>query len=176
MRHAEEPAAPAARPAQTLSAPARLDPFNIAPPQQAAGMFSLDDDAPARAPAPAKSSGIDLRLTGAFSTLEAQINQAADADLAATLKRAPLAPEIDLMPELLKTQRMPVSRKLEVQCALELLNPSILQQIITHWSRPDCGLRLQRLVADDHGGRMGLDPQVREEVALLAAVHELARA
>ena len=79
------------------------------------------------------------------------------------------APAIELSPELIDLPPPP-PRRLEVCCALELLNPSILQQVTAFWSGAECELRLQRLIGEDFGGRMGLDPMVREELKLLCAI------
>jgi len=84
-------------------------------------------------------------------------------------KRSPAAPAIELSPELIDLPPPP-PRRLEVCCALELLNPSILQQVTAFWSGAECELRLQRLIGEDFGGRMGLDPMVREELKLLCAI------
>lgn len=131
---------------------------------------------PAPAPEAARAQGatggaFSLGITAAFETLEDKIAMAADAELAvATRKKRPAGPGIALLPEMAATGRLAADRKLEVCCALEMLNPSILQQIMAIWHLPECAARVQRLVSDDQGtggGRMGLDPAVREELILL---------
>jgi len=124
-------------------------------------------------PAPAATSrpaAVNLGITAAFETLEGKVAEAAVAELACVRKRGFAAPAIDLSPDLLDTPAPPPPRRLEVCCALELLNPSILQQVTAFWSTGECELRLQRLIGEDFGGRMGLDPMVREELKLLCAI------
>ena len=148
------------------------------------GKFTLDDvgpeeaasGAPLRRHRPTGQSAVpttvNLGITAAYSTLEAKIAQAADAELAVARGRPAPAPQIEIMPELIDRAAPPPPRKLEVHCALEVLNPSILAQIVSIWAQPGCAVRLQRLIAEDSGGRMGLDPAVKEEVALLSAIRE----
>ncbi|HEY4370994.1 MAG TPA: hypothetical protein VGN52_03570 [Burkholderiales bacterium] len=134
------------------------------------GAFSADYfiPAPAPTPAPAPPAGLNLGITAAFETLEGKVAQAADAELVSVRKRGPAAPAIVIRPELM--QAPPAPRRIEGLCALELLNPSILQQVSSAWGTAACMPRLLRLIGEDCGGRMGLDPQVREELQLLAAI------
>ncbi|HEX4328261.1 MAG TPA: hypothetical protein VH105_15675 [Burkholderiales bacterium] len=137
-----------------------------------APMFDEIDLAPAPVPAGAAPSrpAFDLGITAAFETLEGKVAEAAVAELAGVRKRGFAAPSIDLSPDLPDPPAPAPPRRLEVCCALELLNPSILQQVTAFWSTAECELRLKRLIGEDFGGRMGLDPTVREELMLLCAI------
>jgi hypothetical protein len=120
-----------------------------------------------RAPAPA---GFDLRLTGAFSTLEAQVQEAADLEAAARDRR-PAAPMLELNPELAATGRLlRAGNKLEVRCALEVQYPSVMQNLLKGWTSPAALTYLQRLIQQDTGGRLGVDPAVKEEIQVLYAI------
>lgn len=141
-------------------------------PRNADGVFAEDHFIPAPAPAAsaaAKPAAVSLGITAAFETLEGKVAQAADDELASVRKRGPAAPAIAIRPELINTQRQ-AQRTLEVCSALELLNPSILQQVMVMWGKAECAPRLMRLIGEDFGGRMGLDPHVREELQLLIAI------
>jgi hypothetical protein len=175
------PIAPAAQPTPaTPAAPAahRAPPAHGAAPDPAsAAAPSSSPAAPSAPPASPSASardGFSLGITAAFETLEDKIAMAADAELAvATRKKRPAAPGIALLPEMASTGRLLADRKMEVCCALEMLNPSILQQIMAIWHLPECAARVQRLVSEDQGhlsGRTGLDPAVRDELILLGRV------
>jgi len=176
------PAAHAASAAQATSIVRAAPSANAAPPPRTASA-NAPANTPATAPvatalpaAPSASprDGFSLGITAAFETLEDKIAMAADAELAvATRKRRPASPGIALLPEMAATGRLAADRKMEVCCALEMLNPSILQQIMAIWHLPECAARVQRLVNEDQGhnsGRTGLDPAVREELILLGQV------
>jgi hypothetical protein len=113
---------------------------------------------------------VSLGITAAFSTLEDQIALAADAELAVATRRRPAARRAEALPELLATGRLVPAPLLEVNCALEMLNPSILQQIMAIWHLPECAARLHRLLQEDRNSRAGLDPAVRDELEMLGGV------
>lgn len=122
-----------------------------------------------RAPAPA---AFDLRLTGAFNTLDTQVQEAADQEAAVRDRdRRPAAPMIELNPELAATGRLlRAGYKLEVRCALEVQYPSVLQNLLNTWAMPAALTYLQRLIQQDTGGRLGVDPAVKEEIQFLYAI------
>jgi len=162
-------AVPAASPSP-VSAPARRDAAPAAPP-------------PAFVPAPVaitpparlapRKEPVSLGITAAFSTLEDQIALAADAELAVATRRRPAAPRAQALPELLATGRLVPAPLLDVNCALEMLNPSILQQIMAIWHLPECATRLHRLLQEDRNSRAGLDPAVRDELEMLGDVRAM---
>jgi hypothetical protein len=152
------------------SAPARRDvvPAAIPAPPPAFAPAPVAITPPARL-APRKEP-VSLGITAAFSTLEDQIALAADAELAVATRRRPAARRAEALPELLATGRLVPAPLLEVNCALEMLNPSILQQIMAIWHLPECAARLHRLLQEDRNSRAGLDPAVRDELEMLGGV------
>jgi hypothetical protein len=121
----------------------------------------------------ARKEPVSLGITAAFSTLEDQIALAADAELAVATRRRPAAARVEALPELLATGRLIPTPLLEVNCALEMLNPSILQQIMAIWHLPECATRLHRLLQEDRNSRAGLDPAVRDELEMLGDVRAM---
>jgi len=141
-------------------------PAAIAP--AAPSMFTAADLAPGPT-VPRTAAAVNLGITAAFETLEGKVAEAAVAELASVRKRAPAAPAIAISLEMIDAPPAP-PRRLDVRCALEVLNPGILQQVTAIWRNAECAARLHRLIDEDQGGRMGLDPLVREELQLLRAI------
>ena len=128
--------------------------------------------APAALPAASKTA-INLGITAAFESLELKVADAAAEELGAGRKRAPDATMVEILPDMIDAALLrPQARPLYVRCALEEQVPSILQQLIASWRGPESDALLKKLIREDHGSRMGLDPDVREELALLMAIRE----
>jgi len=153
------------------AAPDMLPPITVRP--VAAAPVAAPPAAAAPAPrAPAKPA-INLGITAAFETLELKVADAAAEELGAGRKRGPDAPMIEILPDMLDAALLrPQSRPLYVRCALEEQVPSILQQLVATWRGPESDVLLKKLIREDHGSRLGLDPDVREELALLLGVRE----
>jgi len=158
------PPAPRAPAAPDMLPPIMVRPV-AAPPAAAA-------PAPKVPPAPSRPA-INLGITAAFETLELKVADAAAEELGAGRKRGPDAPMIEILPDMLDAALLrPQSRPLYVRCALEEQVPSILQQLIATWRGPESDVLLKKLIRDDHGSRLGLDPDVREELTLLMSMRE----
>jgi hypothetical protein len=164
-------AAPGAAAVRPTSAPAASSGSSS---WSSGGSAGASSSGAAGASSSASSAEFSLGITAALATLDDKIAMAADAELSvATRKQRPASPAITLMPEMAATGRLPADRKMEVSSALETLNPSILQHIMSIWHLPECAARVQRLLSEDQGhlsGRNGLDPAVREELILLGSV------
>jgi hypothetical protein len=126
-------------------------------------------------PAKSEEKGINLSFTAAFDTLDTSVDHAANEELEARLaQQRRAAPAITINPELAETARMRrlTRRKLDVRCSLEERHPSILQQLLVTWRKPESLTYLRRLILQDQGGRLGFDPFVKEEIVLLCALRE----
>ena len=112
-----------------------------------------------------------MGITAAFASLDAKVEEASAAECMIAPIRLSRAPVLDIDAGLIDAALHDASSKqLNERASIESQYPSITLKVCSAWRTPELRVYLQRLLADDHGKRGGLDPHARGELQFLSAV------
>lgn len=119
---------------------------------------------------PAAPLADKLRLTGAFSTLDATVREEFMAGKAAARDLShPVRIDESLLDEVVKPKKAP--EKIEVTADLEGF-PRVIKALTTIWGTPECLSYLRKLIVDERGDRQGFPFHIMSDLMLLAAMLE----